>query len=78
MVMRIRNQMVWLSLPDRKAKLVDEDPIVIAFLSFLENELKKRPDRRTRLSKNSIRRAVRLTRNVKVNQNESLPENVTF
>src|SRR5260370_37465411 len=39
----------------------DEDPVVTAFLAFLERDLKKQPGRRTRLSKASLARAVRLT-----------------
>jgi antitoxin PrlF len=56
----------------------DEDPVVMAFLAFIENDLKMHPGRRSRLSKTSLRRAVRLTKNVKVAHDETIPENVTL
>ena len=55
----------------------DEDPLVTAFLAFIESDLKARPGRRTRLSKSSVARAVRLTRGVKVRRDELLPDDVT-
>ena len=56
----------------------DEDPVVLAFLAFIEKDMGTHPGRRTRLSKASLRRAVRLTKNVKVTDDETIPENVTF
>jgi antitoxin PrlF len=56
----------------------DEDPVVTAFLAFIEKDLKDRPGRRTRLSKTSLARAVRLTKGVKVGDHERLPEDVTL
>jgi antitoxin PrlF len=56
----------------------EEDPVVSAFLGFLEKDLKQRPGRRTRLSKASLRRAVRLARRVSVSDGETLPDKVTF
>lgn len=55
----------------------EEDPVVMAFLSFLEQDLKAKPGRPTRLSKSSLRRALRLTRDVKVSDNDKIPPNVT-
>jgi len=56
----------------------DEGPVVTAFLAFLERDLKTQPGRRTRLSKASLARAVRLTKDVKVSDHETLPRNVTL
>jgi antitoxin PrlF len=50
----------------------------MAFLAFIETDLKTHPDRRSRLSKTSLRRAVRLTKDVKVTDDEIIPENVTL
>jgi antitoxin PrlF len=56
----------------------DEDPVVTAFLAFIEKDLKDHPGRRTRLSKTSLARAIRLTKGVKVKDNEKLPKDVTI
>ncbi len=56
----------------------DEDPVVTAFLAFLAKDLKEHPGRRTRLSKKSLGRAIRLTKSVKVTDGDTLPENVIF
>jgi antitoxin PrlF len=56
----------------------EDDPVVMAFLAFVEKDLKEHPGRRTGLSKRSLARAVRLTKAVRVSDNERLPEDVTF
>ena len=56
----------------------EEDPVVSAFLAFLEKDLKTRPGRTTGLSKKSIARAARLTKGVKVSDRERLPDDVGF
>jgi antitoxin PrlF len=58
--------------------LEEEDPVVTAFLSFLEKDMKTRPQRIAGLSKRSIARATRLTKAVKVADDERLPDNVSF
>jgi antitoxin PrlF len=63
---------------DGLAPAREEDPIVAAFLGFLEKDLKNRPCRRSRLSRASLARAVRLTKNVEVTDDESLPLSVTL
>ena len=50
----------------------------MAFLAFIEQDLRTHPGRRSRLSKSSLARAVRLTKNVKVTDDEIIPEHVTF
>jgi antitoxin PrlF len=63
---------------DEAASIDDEDPVVTAFLAFIEKDLKEHPGRRIRLSRTSLQRAVRLTKGVEVDDNETLPEDVTF
>jgi antitoxin PrlF len=62
---------------DEAAPAQDEDTVVLAFLAFIEKDLKTRPGRRSRMSKASLARAVRLTKNVTVTDDETIPENVT-
>jgi len=56
----------------------EEDPVVTAFLAFLEKDMKAHPRRMAALSKRSIARATRLTRQVKVTDNERLPDDISF
>lgn len=63
---------------DEAAPAEDEDPVVSAFLAFIEKDLKERPGRLSLLSKTSLSRAVRVTKNVRVSDDETLPEDVTF
>jgi antitoxin PrlF len=63
---------------DKAAPAREEDPVVTAFLGFLENDLKTKPGRPSRLSRTSLARAVRLTKKVKVSDDEAIPENVTL
>ena len=55
-----------------------EDPAVTAFLVFLEKDMKTHPKRIAGLSKLSIAHATRLTKGVKVTDDERLPEDVSF
>lgn len=63
---------------DQTAPATEEDPVVGAFLAFIEKDLVAHPTRRTRLTKTAIKRAVRLTKGVKVDDRERLPDNVTL
>jgi hypothetical protein len=65
-------------IDDRAAASQDEDPVVMAFLAFIERDLKTHPGRRSRLSKASLARAVRQTKNVKVTDDETIPRNVAL
>jgi len=56
----------------------EDDPVVSAFLSFLEDDMKKHPERIARLSKRTASRAIRLTKGVRVSDNDRLPGSVTF
>jgi len=55
-----------------------EAPPVKAFLAFLERDVKRRPGRIAGLSKPLIDRALRLTKGVKVTDDDRLPEDVSF
>jgi len=59
-------------------ELQEEDPVVTAFLAFLEKDMKAHPKRMAGLSKRSIARATRLTKGVKVTDDERLPDYVSF
>jgi len=56
----------------------EEDPVVTAFLAFLEKDLRAHPERLVGLSRRSVDRAARLTKGVRVTDDERLPEDVTF
>ena len=55
-----------------------EDPVITAFLAFLENDMAINPKRLKRLSKQTIARATRLTKGVQVTDGERLPGEITF
>ncbi len=57
---------------------VEDDPLVAAFLAFLENDMKVNPVRITRLSKRAIAQALRLTKSTKVSDNDRIPDHVSF
>jgi antitoxin PrlF len=56
----------------------DEDPIVDAFLSVLENDMRTHPARIAGLSKKKLARAAKLTKRVKVSDRDRLPPTVSF
>jgi antitoxin PrlF len=56
----------------------EEDPVFTAFLSFLEKDMRIHPDRIVGLSKRSLDRASRLTKGVTVNDEERIPEDISF
>lgn len=56
----------------------EEDPVVTAFLSSLEEDMKTHPERIAGLSKRSIARATRLTKSVTASDDERLPDDVSF
>ena len=56
----------------------EEDPLLTAFLAFLERDMKTHPKRIRPLSKRMIARAVRLTKGVKVAAAERFPEDISF
>jgi antitoxin PrlF len=56
----------------------EEDPVFTAFLAFLERDMKTHPERITPLSKRVIARGIRLTKGVKVTDEDRLPKGITF
>ncbi len=55
----------------------EADPVVSAFLAFLEEDMKKHPGRRTRLTPKQLNRAIRLTKKIQVDDDEIIPLDVT-
>src|SRR5438105_9649963 len=53
---------------------LDDDPIVLAFLNMLGEDMRRNPGRRSGLSKRDIARALRLTKNVRVADSDRLPK----
>ena len=60
------------------AKGDDDDPVLDAFLAFLEEDMRRRPDRLELLSAGSIARAVELTDDIAVSDDEIFPDDVTI
>jgi hypothetical protein len=63
-------------IPPDRASSADE--LVAAFLDLLDRDLKMHPDRESGFSKHSLARAIRLTKDVKVTDDDFLPETVTI
>jgi antitoxin PrlF len=55
-----------------------EDPIMAAFLAFLDREIEQSPERIKPLSATRIEEARSLTKDVEVSDDESLPDDVTL
>jgi len=64
-------------IDDEAVPVPEEDPVVGAFLGFLEKDLEVRVGRRSRLSKASLARAIRVTKHVKVSDDDTIPSSVT-
>ncbi len=62
------------SLTDDAAVGNDDDPVLDAFLAFLEADMRLRPDRLEPLSGGSIARAVELTDGIAVSDDEIFPD----
>jgi antitoxin PrlF len=56
----------------------EADPIMAAFLQFLDREIAQSPDRIKPLSSTRITEARELTKDVKVSDSEALPDDVTL
>jgi antitoxin PrlF len=57
---------------------IEQDPIVAAYLSFLERDLIKHPDSLRPISNEELQRIQELTSGVTVNDNDSIPDDVTL
>lgn len=67
-----------LSVIDDQTTESEVDPIMAAFLKFLDGEIAQSPDRIKPLSSTRIAEARELTKNVEVSDDESLPDDVTL
>jgi antitoxin PrlF len=56
----------------------EPDPVMRAFLSFLAADISRRPDRVRPLAESRIKEARDLTKGTKVDDDESLPDDVTL
>ena len=55
-----------------------EDPMIGAFLTFIERDAIDHPDRIAPLSSSQIARGVELTRNVVVSDDDEIPDDITL
>ena len=55
-----------------------EDPMIGAFLTFIERDAINHPDRITPLSSSQIAHGVELTRDVVVSDNDEIPDDITL
>lgn len=67
---------ILISVVDEAPANHEDDPVVDAFLSFLERDMAEHPERVGRLSETRIEEAVRLTKDVKVDDQEELPDDM--
>lgn len=56
----------------------DDDPVVSAFLAFLDKDMRDAPQRIRPLAKAQLAKVRNLTKGVKVADNETLPDDVTL
>src|SRR5690242_7518013 len=56
----------------------EDDPVMAAFLGVLEEDMGSRPRRIRALFKQTLARARRLTKHVKVSDTDRLPDDVSF
>jgi antitoxin PrlF len=66
------------SVADKRKGKSEPDPVMRAFLSFLAADIARRPDRAGPLAETRIKEARELTKETKLNDNESLPDDVTL
>jgi antitoxin PrlF len=70
---------ILISLLDNVASAdVDEDPVVTAFLSFIEQDMLKSPDNIIPLSEELLQNMSALTEDVEVSDEEVLPDEISF
>jgi antitoxin PrlF len=67
-----------LSVSEEAATENEADPVMAAFLSFLNRDISQAPDRIKPLSATRIEEARELTKGVKVGDDESIPDDVTL
>lgn len=57
---------------------LEEDPIFTAFISFLAEDMEKNPQRMQPLSRELVRKSLELTNNVTVEDDETIPDEITL
>jgi antitoxin PrlF len=66
------------SVADQAAAESEADPVMAAFLSFLANDIVTAPGRLKPIASTRIKEARKLTKGVKVRDDETLPNDVTL
>jgi antitoxin PrlF len=66
------------SVIDETAAEAEADPVMTAFLGFLSKDMSAVPERIRPLAATRIKKARKLTRHVKVRNDDTLPDDVTF
>jgi antitoxin PrlF len=56
----------------------EEDPVVMAYLAFMEKDMKAHPERLRPITKGMVARIRKLTKGIKVDDSYRLPDDVTF
>ena len=67
-----------LSVSEEATTQSEADPVMAAFLSFLDRDISQTPDRVKPLSATRIKEARELTKGVKVRDDEPIPDDVTL
>ncbi|MGO4870308.1 MAG: type II toxin-antitoxin system PrlF family antitoxin [Roseiarcus sp.] len=57
---------------------VERDPVVSAYLAFLERDLREHPDRLQPFTEGELARLEALTKDVEVSDDEAIPDDVTL
>jgi antitoxin PrlF len=63
---------------DTEPPTEEEDPVVMAFLAFIQKDMQAHPERIRPITKAQVARIRRLTKGVKVDDSYRLPDDVTF
>jgi antitoxin PrlF len=64
--------------PDAASDNIERDPLVSAYLAFLENDMLAHPERIAPLSEDELARLRRLTGGVEAGDDEVIPDDVTL
>jgi antitoxin PrlF len=60
------------------ANEIERDPVVAAYLAFLERDLREHPERLQPFTTSELARLEALTKDVEVSDDESIPDDVTL